>query len=432
MEPFSFDVERLRRRLADVGPAQGHGARRSTPSSTTASRRRRPGEDLRPRVNHPLTIGDTEVFLIGHGYAPVITVRDGDGRRRLQRADDLPADRPDLPLVRRDQGAGRASRARSGSRASSTRRSPSSDGATVLGLRQRAEPADLDARLHRRPRPGRRRRRSRSTSSTRPTTTLLTQDGRRAVPRRPAARASTVELPNGLGLGQLRRRRALEQDPDQPDPGQAHRAGRRRAGPARAAGLAVHPAPPGVGARPSGGRRSHWSRSAALDRSGGGDVAAVLAELVAALPVRADPATRADEGEVVTDAAVGDPEQPGASRPPGSSTSWPCWPTWWSGPRCARCRACRPGPARLRVRPGSPVAVRRGDGEADASAAADRRTALFGRLGLLLTVVAVRRARRRPGRPRHGRGPQPGAVGQHVRVHAQRAPSWSRCSTSCC
>ncbi len=31
------------------------------------------------RVNHPLTIGDTDVFLIGHGYAPVITVRDGNG-----------------------------------------------------------------------------------------------------------------------------------------------------------------------------------------------------------------------------------------------------------------------------------------------------------------------------------------------------------------
>jgi cytochrome c biogenesis protein len=31
------------------------------------------------RVNHPLSIGGTDVFLIGHGYAPVITIRDGDG-----------------------------------------------------------------------------------------------------------------------------------------------------------------------------------------------------------------------------------------------------------------------------------------------------------------------------------------------------------------
>ena len=33
------------------------------------------------RVNHPLTIGGTQIFLIGHGYAPVITVRDGQGRK---------------------------------------------------------------------------------------------------------------------------------------------------------------------------------------------------------------------------------------------------------------------------------------------------------------------------------------------------------------
>ena len=31
------------------------------------------------RVNHPLSIGGTQVFLIGHGYAPVITVRDAQG-----------------------------------------------------------------------------------------------------------------------------------------------------------------------------------------------------------------------------------------------------------------------------------------------------------------------------------------------------------------
>jgi cytochrome c biogenesis protein len=33
----------------------------------------------RVEVNHPLQIGDTKIFLIGHGYAPVVTVRDGQG-----------------------------------------------------------------------------------------------------------------------------------------------------------------------------------------------------------------------------------------------------------------------------------------------------------------------------------------------------------------
>jgi cytochrome c biogenesis protein len=32
------------------------------------------------RVNHPLTLGGTSVFLIGHGYAPVVTIRDGEGK----------------------------------------------------------------------------------------------------------------------------------------------------------------------------------------------------------------------------------------------------------------------------------------------------------------------------------------------------------------
>jgi cytochrome c biogenesis protein len=38
-----------------------------------------PTKSYQLEVNHPLDIGGTEVFLIGHGYAPVITVRDGEG-----------------------------------------------------------------------------------------------------------------------------------------------------------------------------------------------------------------------------------------------------------------------------------------------------------------------------------------------------------------
>ena len=42
-----------------------------------------PGKAAQPfalRVNHPLSIGSTDVFLIGHGYAPIITLRDAKGR----------------------------------------------------------------------------------------------------------------------------------------------------------------------------------------------------------------------------------------------------------------------------------------------------------------------------------------------------------------
>lgn len=36
------------------------------------------------KVNDPLTLGDTSVYLTGNGYAPVVTVRDGDGNIALQ------------------------------------------------------------------------------------------------------------------------------------------------------------------------------------------------------------------------------------------------------------------------------------------------------------------------------------------------------------
>ncbi|MGI8887967.1 MAG: cytochrome c biogenesis protein ResB [Nocardioidaceae bacterium] len=42
----------------------------------------RPGDaayDYRLRVNHPLTVDGTSVYLVGHGYAPIVTVRDGKG-----------------------------------------------------------------------------------------------------------------------------------------------------------------------------------------------------------------------------------------------------------------------------------------------------------------------------------------------------------------
>ena len=78
MEPFSFDVKGFDVEWLTSGPRKGmarafdaHVDYRESPGAPTKS------YDL--KVNHPLTIGHTEVFLIGHGYAPVITVRDGNG-----------------------------------------------------------------------------------------------------------------------------------------------------------------------------------------------------------------------------------------------------------------------------------------------------------------------------------------------------------------
>ena len=78
MEPFSFSVDKFDVEWLESGP--GKGMARSFNANLTY--RETPDSDQKTydlRVNHPLSIGDTEAFLIGHGYAPVVTVRDGNG-----------------------------------------------------------------------------------------------------------------------------------------------------------------------------------------------------------------------------------------------------------------------------------------------------------------------------------------------------------------
>lgn len=78
LDPFAFtvedfDVEWLQDGRA-AGTAQGFEARISYEEGLDAEE-----QEYLLRVNHPLSIDNTDVFLIGHGYAPVITVRDGNG-----------------------------------------------------------------------------------------------------------------------------------------------------------------------------------------------------------------------------------------------------------------------------------------------------------------------------------------------------------------
>jgi len=78
MEPFTFDVTDFDIEWLLTGPRAGMAQKFV---AHLDYREEQDGEqrsyDL--RVNHPLTIGGTDVFLIGHGYAPYITVRDGNG-----------------------------------------------------------------------------------------------------------------------------------------------------------------------------------------------------------------------------------------------------------------------------------------------------------------------------------------------------------------
>jgi len=78
MDNFSFNVDDFDVEWLTSGPRAGMAR------AFNASLRYQEGADGEQqrydlRVNHPLKIGGTELFLVGHGYAPVVTVRDGNG-----------------------------------------------------------------------------------------------------------------------------------------------------------------------------------------------------------------------------------------------------------------------------------------------------------------------------------------------------------------
>ncbi|GAB3761645.1 cytochrome c biogenesis protein [Nocardioides ginsengisegetis] len=80
MEPFSFDIKDFSVDWLTSGPRAGM-ARAFDTQLTYRESPTSPEKSYDLKVNHPLTVGNTEVFLIGHGYAPVITIRDGKGHK---------------------------------------------------------------------------------------------------------------------------------------------------------------------------------------------------------------------------------------------------------------------------------------------------------------------------------------------------------------
>jgi cytochrome c biogenesis protein len=78
MDPFSFKVNHFAVDWLTSGPRAGM-ARGFDANLSYTDKPGAPEKQYDLKVNHPLTIGGTELFLIGHGYAPVVTVRDGQG-----------------------------------------------------------------------------------------------------------------------------------------------------------------------------------------------------------------------------------------------------------------------------------------------------------------------------------------------------------------
>ncbi|HEU4512157.1 MAG TPA: cytochrome c biogenesis protein ResB [Nocardioidaceae bacterium] len=78
LAPFSFDIDDFRVEFLRSGEQAGMPTDFSADVTYTES----PGDEPRTQrlaVNHPLRLDGGSVFLVGHGYAPLVTVRDGDG-----------------------------------------------------------------------------------------------------------------------------------------------------------------------------------------------------------------------------------------------------------------------------------------------------------------------------------------------------------------
>jgi cytochrome c biogenesis protein len=78
LAPFSFTMDEFDASFLNEGPNRGQ------PDQYTAdvTYRDSPDADVQQQqiqVNKPLNVNGTKVFLLGHGYAPVFTVRDGNG-----------------------------------------------------------------------------------------------------------------------------------------------------------------------------------------------------------------------------------------------------------------------------------------------------------------------------------------------------------------
>lgn len=80
LDPFTLDVNDFEARFIPAGPQRGQPSRFSAEVTYRIGfGEEASADDGTVQVNDPLTIGDTNIFLVGHGYAPRITVKDGNG-----------------------------------------------------------------------------------------------------------------------------------------------------------------------------------------------------------------------------------------------------------------------------------------------------------------------------------------------------------------
>lgn len=78
LTPFDVGIDSFDLDFIEEGRQRGMASQFEAQTTYRSSPGAAP-EERELAVNHPLKVDDTNVFLIGHGYAPQITVRDGEG-----------------------------------------------------------------------------------------------------------------------------------------------------------------------------------------------------------------------------------------------------------------------------------------------------------------------------------------------------------------
>ena len=87
LQPFSVRLDSLDVRFEeDAGGAQFGAARDFRAGTTVTPEPGAPAQERELAVNSPLQFGNSYVYLLGNGYAPVITVRDAQGTVLYQQA----------------------------------------------------------------------------------------------------------------------------------------------------------------------------------------------------------------------------------------------------------------------------------------------------------------------------------------------------------
>jgi cytochrome c biogenesis protein len=87
LPPFTIDLRSMKAGFEDqVGGAQFGAPRSFIADVTTTERPGGPATDAQISPNNPVTLDGADVFLLGNGYAPVVTVKDASGAVLYQQA----------------------------------------------------------------------------------------------------------------------------------------------------------------------------------------------------------------------------------------------------------------------------------------------------------------------------------------------------------